>query len=50
MIFRGDENLKKLFYCNNVNVYRYSKLIKEQTFRTNSCLVINLNQKRFEIK
>ena len=27
MIFRGDENLKKIFIA-NVNVYRYSNLIK----------------------
>ena len=27
MIFRGDENLKKLFFA-NVNVYRYSNLTK----------------------
>ena len=27
MIFRGDENLKKIF-TENVNVYRYSNLIK----------------------
>ena len=26
MIFRGDENLKKIFVA-NVNVYRYSNLI-----------------------
>ena len=35
----------------NVNVYRYSNLIKtDNYFRTNCCLVINLNQNRFEIK
>ena len=28
MIFRGDENFKKNFFIANVNVYRYSKLIK----------------------
>ena len=40
MIFRGD-----------VNVYRYSNLIKtDKYFRTNCCLVINLKQNRFEIK
>ena len=40
MIFRGDENLKKLFIA-NVNVYRYSNLIKtDKYFRTNCCLVI----------
>ena len=27
MIFRGDENLKKLFFA-NVNVYRYSNFTK----------------------
>ena len=50
IIFRGDENLKKFFIA-NVNVYRYSNLIKTDTyFRTNCCLVINLKQNRFEIK
>ena len=28
IIFRGDENLKKLFFFANVNVYRYSNLTK----------------------
>ena len=28
MLFLGDENLKKNFFIANVNVYRYSKLIK----------------------
>ena len=28
MIFQGDENFKKNFFIANVNVYRYSKLIK----------------------
>ena len=33
-----------------VNVYRYSNLIKTDNYlRTNSCLVINLKQNRFEI-
>ena len=42
MIFRGDENLKKIFIV-NVNVYRYRNLIKtDKYFRTNCCLVINL--------
>ena len=31
MIFRGDENLKKIFIA-NVNVYRYSNLIKSDKF------------------
>ena len=35
----------------NVNVYRYSNLIKTATyFRTNCCVVINLKQNRFKIK
>ena len=34
----------------HVNVYRYGNLIKtDNYFRTNSCLVINLKQNRFEI-
>ena len=46
MIFRGDENLKKIFIA-NVNVYRYSNLIKtDKYFRTNFCLVINLKKKQ----
>ena len=50
MIFRGDENIKKIFIA-NVNVYRYSNLIKpHKYFRTNCCLVINVKQNRFEIK
>ena len=50
MIFRGDENLKKIFIA-NVNVYRYSNLIKtDKYFRTNCCLGMNLKQSRFEIK
>ena len=50
MIFREDENLKKSFIA-YVNVYRYSNLIKIDTyFITNRCLVINLKQNRFEIK
>ena len=50
MIFCGNENLKKNFIA-NVNVYRYSNLIKtDKYFRTNCCLVINLKQNRFEIK
>ena len=49
MIFRGDENLKRFFIA-NVNVYRYSNLIKnDKYFRTNCCLVINLQQTRFKI-
>ena len=44
MIFRVDENFKKIFIA-NVNVYRYSNLIKtDRYFRTNCCLVINLKQ------
>ena len=44
MIFRGDENFKKILIA-NVNVYRYSNLIKtDNYFRTNCCLVINLKQ------
>ena len=47
MIFRGDKNLKKIF-ISNVNVYRYSNLIKtDKYFRPNCCFVINLEQKRF---
>ena len=35
----------------NVNVYRYSNLIKTDIyFRTNCCFVINLKQDMFEIK
>ena len=50
MVFREDENLKQIFIA-NVNVYRYSNLIKtDRYFRTNCCLVINLKQNRFEIK
>ena len=50
MIFRGDETLKKIFIV-NVNIYRYSNLLKtDKCFRTNSCLVINLKQNRFELK
>ena len=42
MIFRGDANLKKTF-IENVNVYRYSNLIRtDKYFRTNCCLVIDL--------
>ena len=49
MIFRGDENFKKIFIA-NVNVYSYSNLIKsDKYFRTNCCLVINLKQNRLEI-
>ena len=41
MIFRRDENLKKKFFIANVNVYRYSYLIKtDKYFKTNCCLVI----------
>ena len=48
MIFRGDENLKKIFIA-TVNVYIYSSLIKtDKYFRTNCCLGINLIQNRFE--
>ena len=44
MMFRGDENLKKIFLA-NINVYRYSNLIKtDKYFRTNCCLGINLKQ------
>ena len=47
MIFLGDENLKKIFIA-NVNVYRYSTLIKtDKYFRTNCFRVINLKQNRF---
>ena len=50
MIFCGDENFKKCFIA-NVNVYRYSNLIKTDNYlRTNCCLVINLKQNRFELK
>ena len=50
MIFRGDENLKKIFIA-NVNVYRYSNIIKtDKYFRKNCFLGINLKQNRFEIK
>ena len=49
MIFRGDENVKIIIV--NVNVYRYSNLIKtDKYFRTHCCLVINLKQTRFDIK
>ena len=44
------KTLKKIFIA-NVNVYRYSNLIKtDRYFRTNYCLVIHLKQNRFEIK
>ena len=50
MIFRGDENLKNVLIA-NVNVFRYSNLIKtDNYFRTNCCLVINLKHNRFEMK
>ena len=50
MIFLGDENSKKILIA-NVNVYRYSNLIKtDKYFRTNCCRVINLKQNGFEIK
>ena len=50
MIFHGDANLKK-YFITNVNVYRYSNLIKtDKYFRTNCGLVINVKQNRFEIK
>ena len=50
MIFRGNENLKKIFIA-NVNIYRYSNFINtDKYFRTNCCLAINLKQNRFEIK
>ena len=50
IMFRGDENLKKIFIA-NVNIYRYSNLLKtDKYFRINCCLVINLKQNRFEIK
>ena len=50
MIFRGDENLKKIFIA-NVSVYRYSNFIKtDKYFRTKCCLVINVKQNRFGIR
>ena len=50
MIFHGDENFKEIFIA-NVNVYRYSNLIKtDKYFRTNCCLVINLKQNGFKIR
>ena len=50
MIFRGDENFKKIFIA-NVNVYKYSNLIKtDKYFRTNCSFVINLKQNTFEMK
>ena len=50
LIFRGDENLKKIFIV-NVNVYWYSDLIKTDKYlRTNCCLVINSKPNRFEIQ
>ena len=50
MVFCRDENFKKNFIA-NVNVYRYSNLIKTDRYvRTNCCLVTNLKQNRFEIK
>ena len=50
MIFCGDENFKKC-YIANVNVYRYSNVIKtDNYFKTNYCLVINFKRNRFEIK
>ena len=46
MKFCGDENFKYL-----LNVYKCNNCIKIDTYlRTNSCLVINLKQNRFEIK
>ena len=50
MIFRGDENLKKIFIA-NIYVNRYSNSIKTDKYlRKNCCLVLNLKQNRFEIK
>ena len=44
------ETSKNCFIA-NVNVYRYSNLIKtDNYFRTQYCLVINFKQNRFEIK
>ena len=41
----------KKILITNVNVYRYSNLMKtDKYFRTNCCRVINLKQNRFEIK
>ena len=41
MIFRGDENFKIIFIA-NVNVYRYTNLIKtDKYFRTNCCFAID---------
>ena len=43
------KSLKDCFIA-KVNVYRYCNLIKaDNYFRTNSCLVMNLKQNRFEI-
>ena len=46
-----DMKTSKNSFIANVNVYRYSNLIKtDNHFRTNCCLFINLKQNRFEIK
>ena len=40
MIFRRDENLKKKFFIANVNVYRYSNLIKTDNFLEQTALLL----------
>ena len=50
-IYLVEMNTSNICNIANVNVCRYSNLIKPYNyFRTNCCLVINLNQNRFEIK
>ena len=50
LYFVGMKTSKNCFIA-NVNVYRYSYLIKtDNHFRTNCCLVINYKQNRLEIK
>ena len=50
-IYLVEMNTSNICNIANVNVCRYSYLIKPYNyFRTNCCLVINLNQNRFEIK
>ena len=39
MIFRGDENIKKIFIA-NVNVYRYSNLIKTDNILEQTAVVV----------
>ena len=50
IIYFVEMKTSKNCFIANVNVSRYSNLIKtDNYFRTNCCLVINLKQNRFEI-